>query len=57
VDDACGDGEDPEPESFGFPAAGRFALVEGEGLGPGEQVSGECDDLEPDPVLRVVVER
>ena len=30
--------------------------VEGQGLGPGEQVGGEGDDLEPDPVLGVAVE-
>lgn len=40
-----------------FPAAGGFAFVEGQGLGPGEQVGGQRDDLQPDPVLGVVVER
>jgi hypothetical protein len=56
ADDASGDGEDAESESLGFPSAGGLMPVEGEGLGPGEEVGGECDDLDPDPVLGVAVE-
>jgi hypothetical protein len=35
---------------------GWFVVGEGEGVGPGEQVGGEGDDLEPDLVLGVAVE-
>src|SRR6478672_1848432 len=56
VDDPAGDGEDPEPEAFGFPSAGGLVLGPGQGLGPGEEVGGEGDDLDPDPVLGVAVE-
>ena len=57
VDDASGDGEDSETEPFGFPPAGGFGVVEGEGLGPGEQVGGQGDDLDPEPVLGEAGER
>lgn len=30
--------------------------VEGEGLHPGDQVCGQCDDFDPDPVLVIAVE-
>jgi hypothetical protein len=32
-------------------------VVEGQGLGPGDEVGGQGDHLEPDPVGLVVVER
>jgi hypothetical protein len=53
-DDAAGHGEDPEPEPLGFPVADRPLGVEDEGLGPDEQVSSECDDLQPDIVHCIV---
>ena len=56
VDDPAGDGEDPEPEAFGFPSADGLVLGPGQGLGPGQEVGGEGDDLDPDPVLGVAVE-
>jgi len=56
VDDPAGDCEQAKPESFRFPPPCWFVGVEGEGLHPGEQVSSERDDFEPEPVLGVVVE-
>ena len=51
-----GDGEQPEPEPFGFPPAG---LVPGEGeqLHPGGELAGQGDDGAPDLVLGEAVQR
>jgi hypothetical protein len=38
------DGEDPQAEPFGFPAAGGAG--QGEQLGPGQQLAGQRDDRE-----------
>ena len=46
-DDASGHGEEPKPEPLWFPAASGFVVVERERLCPGQQVRGECDDLDP----------
>src|SRR4051794_2300786 len=56
ADEGGGDGEDPQPESFGFPAA-RLVANEGEQLGPGGQFGGEPDEGAPDAVLVEVVQR
>ena len=56
VDDPAGDGEEPEPEAFGFPSAGGLGRRPGQGLGPGQEVGGERDDLQPDLVLGEAVE-
>jgi hypothetical protein len=53
ADDAAGDSQDRNRSRLGFPAAGRLVRVPGQGLGPGEQVGGEGDDLDPEPVLGV----
>lgn len=45
-----------KPQAFGFPELGD-AAGEGEGLGPGEQLRGELDELEPDRVLGELVQR
>lgn len=45
-----GQGEEPQPQSLGLPAAGGM-LGEGEHLGPGGDVAGQRDDGLPDPVL------
>ena len=55
ADDAPGGGEDPQPQLPGFPAAGGAG--EGEHLGPGEQLAGQRDDLAPDLVLVIAVQR
>ena len=47
--------EDPQAEPLWFPAAGRAG--EGEHLGPGQQLAGQGDDLAPDLVLVVSVQR
>jgi hypothetical protein len=46
-EDAC-EGEEPQPETFGFPASGGV-VVQGEHLHPRGQVGGQGDDGEPDP--------
>ena len=51
-----GDGEQPQPQPLGFPAA-RVGGGEGKQLGPGGQVAGEGDQGAPDPVLVQVVQR
>ena len=55
ADEAPGDGEEPQPQPFGFPAAGGAG--EGEHLHPGQQLAGQRDDLAPDLVLGVAVQR
>jgi len=54
AEEPCGGGEDPQPQPFGFPAAGRS--VQGEHLRLGRQFAGQCHDLVPDLVLGVAVE-
>ena len=54
ADEAPGAGEDPQPQPFGFPAAG--GAVQGEHLHPGEQFAGQGDDLAPDLVLGEAVQ-
>jgi hypothetical protein len=56
VDDAAGHSEQPEADALWLPSAGGLVLVEGQGLGPGDQIGGEGDDFEPDPVGVVAVE-
>src|SRR5262249_16960623 len=57
ADDAAGHGEQAEAEAFGLPSAGGVMLVvDGQGLGPGNQIAGQGDDLEPDPVGVVAVD-
>jgi hypothetical protein len=55
-DEPSGDVQDAEPESFGFPEP-RDAAGEGDGLGPGEKLCGELNELEPDRVLGELVQR
>ena len=55
ADDAPGGGEDPKPQFSGFPAAGGAG--EGEHLGPGQQLAAQRDELAPDLVLVVAVQR
>ena len=55
ADDAAGDGEQAQPQPFGFPAAGGAG--QGEHLRPGEQLAGQRDDLAPDLVLGEAVQR
>ena len=50
-----GDGEQAQPEPFGFIAAGRAAL-QSEHLHPGRQVAGQGDDLASDLVLGEAVQ-
>ena len=57
ADDATGHGEQAEAETFRFPFACGLMPVEGQGLGPGDQITGQGDDFEPDPVGLVAVER
>src|SRR6516164_9830266 len=52
---APGDGEDAQPQPFGFPPAGLAR--KGEHLGPGQQLAGQRDDLAPDLVLREAPQR
>lgn len=56
ADDAAGDGEQAEAQAFRFPFACGLVPVEGQGLGPGDQIAGQGDDFEPDPVGPVAVE-
>ena len=51
-----GQGEQPEPEPFGFPPP-CGVLGEGEQLGPGGDLAGQRDDGLPDPVLVQLVQR
>jgi hypothetical protein len=51
-----GDGEDPQPQPLGFPAAGRV-VGQGKGLRPDSQLAGQRDDRTPDLVLGQVVQR
>ena len=53
--DAAGDGEQSQPEAFGFPPP-RGVIVQRERLGPGDQVAGELHDRAPDLVLVEPVE-
>jgi hypothetical protein len=55
ADDPSGGREQAQPQPPGFPAACRAG--ECEQLGPGDQVAGQRDDLAPDLVLRVPVQR
>src|SRR5512135_2162877 len=53
ADEPAGDGEQAQPQPFRF---GDSVLSgQGQGLGPGEQVLGELDDLEPEAVGRIVL--
>src|SRR3954468_23809836 len=51
-----GNGEQPQPQSLGFPAAGLVS-GQGQGLHPGGQVSGERHQGAPDLVGGEVVQR
>lgn len=55
-DELGGGGQEPQPqaEPSGFPEPGGAG--EGEHRHPGEQVEGDLDDLQPDLVLRAVVQ-
>ena len=49
------DAEKPQAQAFRFPAAGLAA--ERDHLGPGEQLAGQGDDLAPELILGVALER
>ena len=53
--EAAGDGEQAQPEPFGFPAAGGPG--QGEHLRPGQQLAGQGDDLAPQLVLGEALQR
>ncbi len=55
ADDASGGGEQAQSQPLGFPAAG--AAGKGEQLGPGDQLAGQGDDVAPDLVPRIPVQR
>jgi len=55
ADEATGDGEQAQPEVFGFPAAGGV-VGESQQLQPGGELDGEADDGQPELVLRVAVQ-
>jgi hypothetical protein len=52
---APGGGEQAEPEPFRLPAAGGPG--QGEHLGPGQELAGQGDDLAPELVLGVSLQR
>ena len=53
ADEPAGDGEQAQPQPFRF--GDPVFAGQGQGLGPGEQVFGELDDFQPDPVGRIVL--
>ena len=55
ADDPPGDREEPQPQLSGFPAAGLAA--QREHRRPGQQLAGQGDNLAPDLVLVVSVQR
>src|SRR3954447_14198523 len=55
ADDLPGDREDPQPQALWLPAAHCRGRGPGQRLGPGQEIRGERDDLEPDLVLGVAV--
>jgi hypothetical protein len=54
-DELGGGGEQSQPQAAGLPETGLAG--QGEHRQPGQEVEGELDDLQPDLVLRGVVER
>ena len=55
ADEGGWDGEQPQPQAFGFPAAG-LGVGQGEELAPGGQVQGELDQGAPQLVLGEAVQ-
>src|SRR3954451_5706136 len=57
ANDLPGGREDPQPQALWLPAAHCRGRGPGQCLGPGQEIRGERDDLEPDLVLGVAVQR